>query len=130
MNKVAEFYTKQRALKYLEEGYIVIFGGGTGSPYFSTDTAAALRAAEIGAEVILLAKNVDGVYSGDPKTDPSAVKFDEISYMDFIKKGLKAMDMTAITMCMENSIPVLCFLLEKGAIARAAENKTPGTWIK
>lgn len=130
MNKIAELYTKPRALHYLEKGYIVIFAGGTGSPYFSTDTAAALRAAEIGADVILLAKNVDGVYSGDPKLDPTAVKYDEISYMEFIQKGLKAMDMTAITMCMENSIPVLCFLLEEDSIVRAVSGEKLGTWIK
>ncbi len=130
MNKIAELYTKPKALHYLEKGYIVIFAGGTGSPYFSTDTAAALRAAEIGADVILLAKNVDGVYSADPKTDPTAKRYDEISYMDFIGRGLKAMDMTAITMCMENSIPVLCFLLDETSIVRAVSGEKLGTWIK
>lgn len=130
IDRVAELYTKRRALTYLENGYIVIFAGGTGSPYFSTDTAAALRAAEIGADVILLAKNVDGIYSSDPKVDKNAVKYDEISYIDFIQSGLKAMDMTAVTMCMENDIPVFCFLLDETSIVRALSGKAAGTWIK
>lgn len=130
IDRVAELYTKKKALSYLEEGYIVIFGGGTGSPYFSTDTAASLRAAEIGADVILLAKNVDGIYSADPKTDKTAKKYDVISYVDFIKKGLKAMDFTAVTMCMENDIPILCFMLDESSILKAVEGKVDGTWIK
>lgn len=130
VDRVAPLYTKKRALKYLDNGYVVIFAGGTGSPYFSTDTAAALRAAEIEADVILLAKNVDGIYSNDPKIDKNAVKYDEISYMDFIKNGLKAMDTTAVTMCMENAIPVLCFLLDETSIIRAANGEKLGTWIK
>lgn len=130
MDRIAKLYTRDRALKYLDEGKIVIFAGGTGNPYFSTDTAAALRAAEIGVDVILLAKNVDGVYTGDPKTDKTAKKYDEISYMDFIKKELKAMDTTAVTMCMENKIPVLCFLLDEKSIIRAADGENIGTWIK
>lgn len=130
VDRVAELYTKKRALDYLSKGYIVIFGGGTGSPYFSTDTAAALRAAEIEADVILLAKNVDGIYSADPKLDDSAKKYDVISYADFIKKGLKAMDLTAVTMCMENRIPILCFMLDEASILKAANGEDLGTWIK
>lgn len=130
VDRVAELYTKKKALSYLEQGYIVIFGGGTGSPYFSTDTAASLRASEIGADVILLAKNVDGIYSADPKTDKNAKKYDVISYADFIQKGLKAMDLTAVTMCMENDIPILCFMLDETSILKAVEGKVDGTWIK
>ena len=130
MDRIAKLYTKTRALRYLDRGDIVIFAGGTGNPYFSTDTAAALRAAEIGADVILLAKNVDGVYTGDPKTDKNAKKYEEISYMDFIKNGLKAMDTTAVTMCMENNIPVLCFLLDETSLIRAANGEKLGTRIK
>lgn len=130
MDRIAKLYTKTRALRYLDRGDIVIFAGGTGNPYFSTDTAAALRAAEIGADVILLAKNVDGIYTGDPKTDKSAKKYEEISYMDFIKNGLKAMDTTAVTMCMENNIPVLCFLLDETSLIRAANGEKLGTRIK
>lgn len=130
MDRIAELYTKKRALKYLSDGYVVIFAGGTGSPYFSTDTAASLRAAEIGADAILLAKNVDGIYTGDPKTDKTATKFDEISYMEFIERGLKAMDMTAVTMCMENKVPILCFLLDETSILRAVSGEKLGTWIR
>lgn len=130
MDRIAELYTKRRALKYLNNGYVVIFAGGTGSPYFSTDTAASLRAAEIGADAILLAKNVDGIYTGDPKTDKTAKKFDEISYMEFIERGLKAMDMTAVTMCMENNVPILCFLLDETSILRAVSGEKLGTWIR
>lgn len=130
MARIAELYTKRRALKYLNNGYVVIFAGGTGSPYFSTDTAASLRAAEIGADAILLAKNVDGIYTGDPKTDKTAKKFDEISYMEFIERGLKAMDMTAVTMCMENNVPILCFLLDETSILRAVSGEKLGTWIR
>lgn len=130
MDRVVKLYTKTRALKYLAQGSIVIFAGGTGNPYFSTDTAAALRAAETGAEVILLAKNVDGVYTSDPKTDKTAKKYDEITYMEFIENRLKAMDATAVTMCMENNIPVLCFLLDETSIVRAINGEKLGTWIK
>lgn len=130
VDRIAELYTKKKALSYLEQGYIVIFGGGTGSPYFSTDTAASLRASEIGADVILLAKNVDGIYSSDPKIDKNAKKYDVISYADFIQKGLKAMDLTAVTMCMENDIPILCFMLDETSILKAVEGNVDGTWIK
>ena len=121
----------RRAIRHLEKGRIVIFACGTGNPYFSTDTGAALRAAEINADVLLLAKNVDGIYSADPKIDPTAVKYDEISYMDVIQKGLKAMDTTAISMCMENNIPVLAFgLFEENSLVRAVTGEKIGTLIK
>ena len=130
IERVAESYIRRKALKHLEKGRIVIFAGGTGNPYFSTDTAASLRAAEIGADVILLAKNVDGIYDSDPKINKSAKKYDEISYYDFINRGLKAMDTTAVTMCMENNMPILCFGLEKGSILKAVHGEKMGTWIR
>ena len=105
MQKVAEPFIVRRALRHLEKGRIVIFGAGTGNPYFSTDTTAALRASEIKADVILMAKNgVDGVYNADPKTHPDAVKYDALSYMDLIQEGLQVMDTTATSMCMDNEI--------------------------
>ena len=130
MEKVCETFTRRTAKAHLENGEILIFAGGTGSPYFSTDTAAALRAAEIEADVILLAKNVDGIYDSDPKINKNAKKYDEISYIDFIKNGLKAMDVTAVTMCMENNMPILCFGLEKGALIKAVNGESMGTLIK
>lgn len=131
MSRIAEPYIRRKAVSHLEKGRVVIFGCGTGNPFFSTDTAAALRAAEINADVILLAKNVDGIYDSDPKINPSAKKYDEISYIDFIKQGLKAMDTTAVTICMENKTPILAFgLNEKNAIVRAASGECMGTWIR
>lgn len=130
IEKVCETFTRRKAIEHFEKGEILIFAGGTGSPYFSTDTAAALRAAEIGADVILLAKNVDGIYDSDPKINKNAKKYDKISYIDFIKNGLKAMDVTAVTMCMENNMPILCFGLEKGALLNAINGKSTGTLIK
>lgn len=130
ITKVAEPYILRKALRHLEKGRIVIFACGTGNPYFSTDTGAALRAAEIGADALLLAKNVDGVYDSDPKTNPDAVKFDSLTYMQVIAKGLKAMDTTAITMCMDNSIPIIAFSLnEEGSIKRAITGEKIGTYI-
>ena len=130
ITKVAEPYILRKALRHLEKGRIVIFACGTGNPYFSTDTGAALRAAEIGADALLLAKNVDGVYDSDPKLNPDAVKFDSLSYMQVISKGLKAMDTTAITMCMDNSIPIIAFSLnEEGSIKRAITGEKIGTYI-
>ena len=109
MKEIAEPYIKRRATRHLEKGRVVIFGCGTGNPYFTTDTAAALRAAEIGAEVILVGKTIDGVYSADPKQDESAVKYDQISYLDILSKDLKVMDSTAISLCKDNNIKVfLC----------------------
>lgn len=131
ITRVAEPYILRKAIRHLEKGRVVIFGCGTGNPYFTTDTAAALRAAEIGADAILLAKNVDGIYDSDPKINPNAKKFDEISYMDVIKKGLKAMDTTAVSMCMENNIPIIAFALaDDGSIVRAAKGEKIGTIIK
>ena len=119
------------AIDYLESGNVVIFGCGTGNPFFSTDTAVALRAAEIGADVLLLAKNVDGIYDSDPKVNPNAKKYKEVSYKEFIAKGLKAMDTTAITICMENNIPVLAFgLFEENALLRSVCGEETGTVIK
>lgn len=109
MAKIAEPYIRRRAIRHLEKGRVVIFAGGTGNPYFSTDTTAALRASEINAQVILKATKVDGVYSADPKKDSKAVKFEELSYIDVLNKRLKVMDATAITLCMENTIPIIVF---------------------
>ena len=112
MRSVAEPYIRSRAIRHLEKGRVVIFGCGTGNPFFSTDTAAVLRAAEIDADVILLAKNIDGVYSADPKVDPSAVKYDAITYDDVLAQHLKVMDSTATSLSMDNKIPVLLFALK------------------
>ena len=131
INRVAEPYILRRAIRHFEKGRIVIFACGTGNPYFSTDTGAALMAAEIHADVLLLAKNVDGIYSADPKTDPSAVKYERLGYMEVIQKGLKAMDTTAISMCMENEIPILAFAVnEKDSIIKAVRGEKIGTIIK
>lgn len=130
ITRVAEPYILRKAMRHFEKKRIVIFACGTGNPYFSTDTAAALRAAEIGAEAILLAKNVDGIYDSDPKKNPNAVKFDQISYMSVIEKGLSAMDTTAITLCMENNIPIVAFgLNEENSILRASNGEKIGTLI-
>ena len=131
ITRVAEPYILRKALSHLEKGRIVIFACGTGNPYFSTDTGAALRAAEINADILLLAKNVDGIYDSDPKRNPAAKKIDEITHMEFINRNLKAMDATAVTICMENDIPVLAFgLFEENAIRRAVAGERIGTLIK
>ena len=131
ITRVAEPYILRKAMSHLNKGRIVIFACGTGNPYFTTDTAAALRAAEIDAEVLLLAKNVDGIYDSDPKLNPSAKKLESITYKDFIAQGLRAMDTTAITICMENNIPVLAFgLFEEKALYRAVTDQKIGTLIK
>lgn len=111
MPKVAEPYIKKRAIRHLEKGRVVIFSAGIGNPFFSTDTAAALRATEIDAQIIFLAKNVDGVYSGDPKKDPNAVRFDRLTYREVIEKDLMVMDQTAVMLCKENKVPILVFAL-------------------
>lgn len=131
MQKVAEPFIVRRAVRHLEKGRVVIFGAGTGNPYFSTDTTAALRASEIKADVILMAKNgVDGVYSSDPKTNPDATKFDTLSYMDLIQKGLQVMDTTAISMCMDNDIDLVVFNMnEQGNILKAVKEEITGTVI-
>ena len=131
ITRVAEPYILRKAMSHLSKGRIVIFACGTGNPYFTTDTTAALRAAEIGAEVLLLAKNVDGIYDSDPKVNKDAKKLDEVSYKEYITKGLKAMDTTAITMCMENDLKVLAFgLFEDNALCRAVTGEKIGTLIK
>jgi uridylate kinase len=130
ITKVAEPYILRKAVRHFEKGRIVIFACGTGNPYFSTDTGAALRACEVGADALLLAKNVDGVYDCDPKLNPDAKKFDTLTYMDVISKGLKAMDTTAITMCMDNEMPIIAFsLMEKNSIKRAVTGEKIGTYI-
>ena len=131
MNKVAEPFIQRRAIRHLEKGRVVIFGGGTGSPYFSTDTTAALRASEIKADVILMAKNgVDGVYSADPKKDPTAVKYEHLTYMDLLNQGLQVMDSTATSMCMDNNMELMVFNMnESGNIVRAIKGEKIGTII-
>ena len=131
MRQIAELYIRRRAVRHLEKGRVVIFACGTGSPYFTTDSAAALRAIEIEADVILLAKNVDGVYNKDPKKYDDAKKYDEVKYMQSISEGLNVMDTTAITLCMENHIPILVFALnEENSIKRAISGERIGTIIK
>ncbi len=131
MRPIAEPYIRSRAIRHLEKGRVVIFGCGTGNPFFSTDTAAVLRAAEIGAEVILLAKNVDGVYSADPVKDPGAVKYDTISYDDVLAQHLMVMDTTATSLSMDNHIPVLLFALKDPEnILRAVCGEKVGTIVK
>ncbi len=131
MRPIAEPYIRSRAIRHLEKGRVVIFGCGTGNPFFSTDTAAVLRAAEIGAEVILLAKNVDGVYSADPVKDPGAVKYDSISYDDVLAQHLMVMDTTATSLSMDNHIPVLLFALKDPEnIVRAVCGEKVGTIVR
>lgn len=131
MRQIAEPYIKRRATRHLEKGRVVIFGCGTGNPYFTTDTAAALRAAEIGAEVILVGKTIDGVYSADPKIDKNAVKYDEISYSDILNKDLKVMDGASIALCKDNGIKLIVFELAKPEnIIKAVKGEKIGTLIK
>ena len=130
MKEIAEPFIRRRAVRHLEKGRVVIFGAGSGNPYFSTDTAAALRAAEIEADVILLAKNVDGVYDKDPNKFADAKKYDKLSYMEVIEQGLQVMDTTATTLCMDNSIPILVFgISEEGNIKRVMEGEKIGTIV-
>lgn len=131
MRQIAEPYIRRRAVRHLEKGRIVIFACGTGNPYFSTDTTAALRAAEIDAEVILLAKNVDGVYNADPKKDKNAVKLDKLNYLEVLDRGLGVMDTTAISLCMDNKIPIVVFGLDRSHnIKKAVEGERIGTIIE
>ncbi len=130
MTSVAEPYILRRAIRHFEKGRVVIIACGTGNPYCTTDTAAAQRACEIQADVLLMAKNIDGIYDSDPKINPNAKKFAHINYLDIIKNGIKAMDTTAATMCMENDIPVLAFGLdEKDSLVRAVCGEKIGTLI-
>ena len=131
MNKIAEPYIRSKAIRHLEKGRVVIFGCGTGNPYFSTDTGAVLRAAEIDADVILLAKNIDGVYSADPAKDPTAVKFDEITYDEVLARHLAVMDTTATSLSMDNHIPVQVFALKDPEnILRVVMGEPIGTIVK
>jgi len=131
MRQIAEFYIKNRATRHMEKGRIVIFGCGTGSPFFSTDTAAALRAAEISADIIFKATNVDGVYTGDPKKDMTATKFDEITYIEVLNRKLNVMDSTATSLCMDNNIPILVFdINQKGNLLKAVKGEKIGTIVK
>ncbi len=130
MAQIAEPYIRRRALRHLEKKRLVIFAAGTGNPYFTTDTAAALRAMEMNAEVILKATNVDGTYDKDPKKHDDAVKYDEVSYMEVLQKSLKVMDSTAISLCMDNDLPIITFrLLTPGNITRVLRGEKIGTLI-
>lgn len=130
MGQVAEPYVPRRALRHLEKGRVVIFGAGLGAPFFSTDTCAAQRALEIGAQVLLMAKKVDGVYDADPRTTPTAVRFDNVAYSEVLARGLKVADATAISLCMDNDLPIVVFdLLEDGNIDRAARGEKIGTLV-
>jgi uridylate kinase len=131
MGQVAESYVPRRAIRHLEKGRVVIFGAGLGAPFFSTDTTAAQRALEIGAEVVLMAKGVDGVYDSDPRKNPDAKKYDQLTYDEVLQKGLKVADATAISLCRDNNLPIVVFnLLENGNIAKAVAGKTIGTIIQ
>ena len=131
MKEIAEPYIRRRAMRHLEKGRVVIFGAGSGNPYFSTDTAAALRAAEVDAEVILLAKKVDGVYDCDPVTNPDAVKFDRLSYLEVLNRDLKVMDSTATSLCKDNKIPIRVFSLEDpDNIIRVIKGENIGTIVE
>ena len=131
MRAIAEPYIRNRAVRHLEKGRVVVFGCGTGNPFFSTDTGAALRAAEIGADIIFKATNVDGVYDSDPKKNPNAKKFDTLSHIDVLNKGLHVMDSTAASLCMDNEIPILVFNLDNpDNIVKAMQGETIGTIVK
>ena len=130
MREVAEPYIRRRAIRHVEKGRVVIFSAGTGSPYFTTDSAAALRANEINAEVILKGTRVDGIYSADPEKDPTATRYDKISFSEVISKNLKIMDMTAFTMCQENNIPIIVFdINEDDNLLKVAQREKIGTLV-
>ena len=131
MREIAEPYIKRKALKHLEKGRVVIFACGTGNPYFTTDTTAALRAAEIDADVILLGKSIDAVYSADPEVDKNAVKYDEITYLDILNKDLKVMDSTATSLCRDNQIPIIVFGIDDPKnIVRVVKGEKLGTIVR
>ena len=131
MRELAEPYIRRKAVRHLEKGRIVIFAAGTGNPYFTTDTAAALRAMEIGADVIIKGTKVDGVYSSDPMKDPKAKKYNQLTYMEVLNKGLGVMDSTAVTLCMDNDLPIVVFNLRgKGNIRKVVEGKKVGTLVR
>ena len=130
LRQLAEPYIRRRATRHLEKGRVVIFAGGTGNPYFTTDTAAALRAMEIGAEVILKATRVDGVFDSDPLTNPKAKRFNELTYIEVLQKNLKVMDSTSISLCMDNKLPIIVFnLFQKGNVKRAVLGEKVGTLV-
>ncbi|MCF6222967.1 MAG: UMP kinase [Flavobacteriaceae bacterium] len=131
MDKIAEPYIKRRAVRHLEKGRVVIFGGGTGNPYFTTDTAAVLRAIEINADVILKGTRVDGIYTSDPEKDKNAVKFDNITFKEVLNKGLKVMDLTAFTLSEENGLPIIVFDMNKiGNLSKVVSGEKIGTLVK
>jgi len=130
MHKFAEYFTRDTANRYLNEGKVVLFAAGTGNPYFSTDTGAVLRGVEIEADAVLMAKNIDGIYSADPKKDPSAVKFDTLTYAEVLDRGLKATDVTAMALAMDNNMPMVCFgLAEENSIVRVVRGEKIGTTV-
>jgi uridylate kinase len=130
MGQVAEPYIPRRAIRHLEKGRVVIFGAGLGAPFFSTDTCAAQRALEVGAQVLLMAKTVDGVYDDDPKVNPNAVRFDRLEYPEVLARGLKVADATAISLCMDNALPIVVFdLRSDGNIAKAVRGEKIGTLV-
>jgi uridylate kinase len=131
MAEIAEPYIRRKAIRHLEKGRVVIFAAGTGNPFFTTDTAAALRAMEINAEVILKATKVDGIYDCDPVKNPKAIKFDSLSYIDVLNRGLQVMDSTAISLCMDNKLPIITFSLKDPAnIVRVLNGEAVGTVVK
>lgn len=130
MPRVAENYIRRRAMRHLEKGRVVIFGAGTGNPYFSTDTAAALRANEINAQVVMKATNVDGVYTADPKKDPTATKYDHITFQEVLEQNLRVMDAAAIALCRENRLPILVFnMMKPGGLVAAVNGDHEGTLV-
>ncbi|MBV8639513.1 MAG: UMP kinase [Candidatus Eremiobacteraeota bacterium] len=130
MHQIAEPYIRRRAMRHLEKGRVVIFAAGTGNPYFTTDTTAALRAVEIGAEAILKATKVDGIYTADPKKDPTATRFEKLAYMDVLQRGLEVMDSTAMALCMDNNLPIVVFdMAVPGNIRRVVEGEPIGTFV-
>jgi uridylate kinase len=130
MEEIAETFIRRRAIRHLEKGRVVIFGGGTGHPYFSTDTAASLRAVEIQADVIIKGTRVDGVFDSDPEKNKKAFKFEKISYLDVIKKNLRVMDLTAVSLCQENSLPIIVFNMDvPGNLLRLVTGEKIGTFI-
>jgi uridylate kinase len=130
LKQIAEAFIRRRAIRHLEKGRVVIFGGGTGSPFFTTDSAAALRAVEIEADVILKGTRVDGIYTEDPEKNPNATKYDEISFQEVFERGIKVMDMTAFTLCNENGVPIVVFDMNKsGNLLRVAKGEAIGTVV-
>lgn len=131
INQIAEPYIRRRAVRHMEKGRVVIFAAGTGNPYFTTDTTAALRALEIGADAVMKATSVDGVYDSDPRKNPDAVKFDELTYIDVLNRGLQVMDSTATSLCMDNGLPIYVFnMLQEGNIARVLAGEHVGTIVR